>query len=547
MAIYKKNDVLNLTIEDLCGNGNALARDEQGYVIFVKNGVTGDRAKAKIIKVTKNYSVAIIDEIIEKSPLRIAEECEFSQKCGGCIFQNISYEAECEFKRKTIDNDIKRIAGLELRTSAFYPSDSICEYRNKASYPVSTDVQGKMISGFYARNSHRICEHDKCLIGKDYFVKVRDFVIDFCNKNHIPAYSEETGKGLLRHIYIRCTENDKFSLTLVINENKFVSTNVELEFVTVFTEAFSDCVTILLNTNKDVTNAILGETWRTIYGDGYIYDELLGNKFRISPASFYQVNKKQAEKLYSLAGEFANIQENQTILDLYCGTGTIGICLARENCKLYGVDISEEAIIDAKYNAEINDVSGEFIALAAGEALNSERIKDLKPDVIIIDPPRKGCGEIAVERIASLNAERIVYISCDPATLARDLKQFDELGYKATDAVGVDMFPRTGHVETVILLSRKDVYERIKFDVNVEDLQGRASSTATYSEIKAYILEKYGLKVSSLYIAQIKDKCGFEKRDNYNIGEGKSKELICPPEKEQAIMDAFRHFGMLRD
>lgn len=454
MVIYKKNDVLNLTVEDLCGNGNAIARDEHGYVVFVKNGVTGDKVKAKIIKVTKNYSVAIIEEFIERSSLRIHEKCEFSNKCGGCVFQNISYEAECEFKRKTIDNDLERIGGLELRTSAFYPSDNITEYRNKASYPVSSNLHCKMISGFYARNSHRICEHDKCLIGKDYFVKVRDFVIDFCNKNSITAYNEETKEGLLRHIYIRCNENDEFSLTLVISVNKFVSTNIELKFVSEFTKEFKKCVTILLNTNNDVTNAILGEKWRTIYGDGYIHDSLLTKKFRISPAAFYQVNKQQAERLYALAGEFANIQDNETILDLYCGTGTIGICLAKSNCKLYGVDISEEAIIDAKYNAEINNVNGEFICLTAGEALNSERIKDLKPDVIIIDPPRKGCGEIAVERIASLNAKRIVYISCDPATLARDLKQFDTLGYKAADAVGVDMFPRTGHVESCVLLYR---------------------------------------------------------------------------------------------
>lgn len=457
MITYKKNDVLTLTIEDLCGNGNAVARDENGYVVFVRNGVTGDTVKAKIIKVTKNYAVAIIEDFIKKSPLRITEECEFSNKCGGCIFQNVSYEAECDFKRKTIDNDLARIAGLDLHTSAFYPSQNTDNYRNKASYPVSVDNEGIMISGFYARNTHRICQHDKCLIGKDYFVTVRDFVIDFCNRNSIPAYNEETGSGLLRHIYIRCTENDEFSLSLVITEEKFISTSLETKFVTELTQEFPNCVTILLNTNNDNTNAILGKTWRTIYGDGYIYDTLLGKQFRISPAAFYQVNKKQAEKLYNLASEFANIKENETILDLYCGTGTIGICLAKSNCKLYGVDISNEAIIDAGYNAKINNVNAEFICLTAGEALNSERIKVLKPDVIIIDPPRKGCGETAVERISSLNAKRIVYISCDPATLARDLKQFDALGYKATDAVGVDMFPRTGHVESCVLLIKTEL------------------------------------------------------------------------------------------
>lgn len=450
---YKKNQFIELSPETLCGNGNAVAKDSEGFVFFITGGVPGDKVRAKIIKVAKNYAVAIIDEFIEKSDMRISDGCDMGNKCGGCVFQNISYEAECQYKRKMIDDDLERIGGLSLRTSEFYPSESIYGYRNKAVYPVAEDKYGKMISGYFVRNSHRICEHNTCLIGKSEFTEIRDFVVDFCNSNGICAYSEENRTGLLRHIYIRSAKDGSFVLTLVINGDKFVSSEMEMKLTSSLIEAFPGCVSLCINKNTENTNAIHGKKWRKVYGDGYIYDTLLGKKFRIAPASFYQVNRVQAELLYTKAAEFADIKEGDTILDLYCGTGTIGICLAKPGCKLYGVEISAEAVNDAKFNAVANGVDGDFLCLDAGEALNSERIRALSPDVIILDPPRKGCGDEAVERVASFGAQRIVYISCDPATLARDLKRFSELGYEAQKAVGVDMFPRTGHVEGVVLLN----------------------------------------------------------------------------------------------
>lgn len=295
-------------------------------------------------------------------------------------------------------------------------------------------------------------------------------------------------------------------------------------------------------------NIILGDRYRTLWGKDRLEDTLCGLSFRLSVPSFYQVNHAQCQRLYAKAVEFTQLTGKKTVLDLYCGVGTITLAMAKSAGKVIGAEIVPEAIEDAKDNAVRNGIeNAEFFCGDASEIAAKLSRENLRPDVVTVDPPRKGLSEDVVTTIAQMAPKRVVYVSCDPATLARDVKRFDAAGYNAVRACAVDMFPRADHVETVILLSRKDVYERIKFDVNVEDLQGRASSTATYSEIKAYILEKYGLKVSSLYIAQIKDKCGFEKRDNYNIGEGKSKELICPPEKEQAIMDAFRHFGMLRD
>ncbi len=455
MKRYGKNEYIELTPTDLCGNGNAVARDEEGFVFFIVDGVPGDRVKAKIIKVTKSYAVAIIDSFIEKSPMRINDGCKYSPKCGGCVFQSISYADECEYKRRMINDNLQRIAGLDTEVSEFYPSQKTNGYRNKAVYPTAMSSDNKMISGFYHRNSHRICEHTECLIGNEKFTSIRDFVVNFCNSNGVFAYNEEEHSGLLRHIYIRSAKDGTFILSLIINGDKFVSTDIELRFVGELINQFPECVSVLLSINKEKGNSVTGKKWRKLFGDGYLYDELLGKQFRIAPASFYQVNRNQAELLYSKAAEFAAITPGETVLDLYCGTGTIGICLAKEGCKLYGVEIEPDAVTDAKYNAKVNKTDADFICLDAGEALNSERIKNLSPDVIILDPPRKGCGSEAVERIASFGAERIVYISCDCATLARDLKQFEALGYTTKNVIGVDMFPRTGHVECCVLLCRK--------------------------------------------------------------------------------------------
>lgn len=456
MTKYKKNDFVELSPTTLCGNGNAVARDSEGFVFFVIDGVPGDRVKAKIIKITKSYAVAIIIDFIEKSELRNNDGCVYSPKCGGCVFQSISYEAESEYKRRMIDDNLRRIAGLDINVSEYFPSKCVNNYRNKAVYPVSNGADGKQISGFYHRNSHRICEHNECLIGNSKFTRIRDFVTEFCNRNGISAYDEETHSGLLRYIYVRSARDDSFLLTLIINSEEFVSNRMELKLVSEICDEFPECIGVVLNINKEIGNAVIGKKWRNLYGDGYLYDTLLNKEFRIAPASFYQVNREQAELLYTKAGELAQIKEGDTVLDLYCGTGTIGICLAKNGCKLYGVEIEPKAVIDACFNAKTNKVDAEFICLDAGEALNSDRVRSLSPDVIILDPPRKGCGNEAVERITSFGAERIVYISCDCATLARDLKQFDLLGYRTEKVIGVDMFPRTGHVECCVLLCRND-------------------------------------------------------------------------------------------
>ena len=455
MASLKKNDRLKLRVETLLGNGNGLCHTDDGFVVFVPQTAPGDVTDAHIIKVTKNYAVAKSVEIIQPSPYRNEDGCPFSKSCGGCTFQHISYEKECEFKESTVNDAFLRIGKLDLKVEKFYGAKNVCGYRNKAVYPVGTAKDGKAFSGFYASMSHRIIEHDVCSISNPAFPKIRDAITDFINERSIPAYNEESGTGTVRSIHLRSTKNGDISLTLVLNAKKLISEATERAFMNYITEAFPSVRTILINVNTKNTNVILGDEWRTIYGDGYIYDELLGKKFRITPASFWQVNREQAEVLYSVAKEYADLKDGEILADLYCGTGSVGLCIAGKGTKLYGVEVVEEAAKDAQFNARLNGVEAEFAALPTENALDNEYIKNLNPDVITVDPPRRGCVG-AVEKITSLGAKRIVYISCDPATLARDLAEFEVFGYKAIKASAVDMFPRTGHVETVVLLQRQN-------------------------------------------------------------------------------------------
>ena len=453
-SIIKKNDVITLTVTSLLGNGNGLCRTEDGFVVFVPGTAEGDIVKAHVIKVTKSYAVAKILEIVQPSPYRNEDGCPFAKSCGGCVFQHINYTEECRFKENTVNDALSKIGGLDIRVEKFHGAKDTCSYRNKAVYPVGIGKDGKAISGFYASSSHRIVEHDTCMISNPIFTKIRDFTINFINNNGITVYNELTGKGLVRNIFLRSTKSGDVSLTLIINDKENSKRTWQDAFVKELTSSFECIKTIVLNFNTKNTNVILGDTVRYLYGDGYIYDELCGKKFRIHLKSFWQVNRKQAELLYTIAKEFADLKKGETLADLYCGTGSVGISIADENTKLFGVEIVEDAAKDAEFNSSLNGIDGKFVALPAENALDHDYIKNLHPDVITVDPPRKGCAG-AVEKIASLGAKRIVYISCDPATLARDLAEFEILGYKATRASAVDMFPRTGHVESVILLSRE--------------------------------------------------------------------------------------------
>ncbi len=450
----KKNDVVTLRTTELLQNGNALSKTEDGFVVFVVGAAANETVSALIIKVTKNYAVAKTLEILQPSVDRNEDGCPFSHKCGGCVFQHITYESECTYKQNAINDAFSRIGKLDLCLSEFIPSPSEKYYRNKAIYPIGIDSNGNITTGFYARMSHRIVEHEECLIGNPRFIPIRNSVVAFLQKNGVSVYDENTEKGLVRSIYLRAGEdNNQTALSLILNGKTLVSEKLESEFVSFINENHPEVSTILINTNTKASNAVLGKEWRTIFGDGYIYDTLCEKRFRITPASFWQVNNRGACKLYSKAKEYANLKKGEMLLDLYCGTGSVGICIAGTDNKLFGVEITPQAVKDATYNAEINGIDAQFICADAQNALDDERVKNLKPDVITVDPPRKGCDG-TVEKIASFGAKRIVYISCDPATLARDLASFEQCGYKVQKACGVDMFARTGHVETVVLLAQ---------------------------------------------------------------------------------------------
>ena len=541
--MLEKGKIYEAVISDYTAEGQGVAKIE-GCAVFIPNAIYGEKCLVRIEKAQKTWAAGKITELLEKSPHRVNRECPVAKLCGGCDFWHMDYEEESRLKADRVRQALNRIGGEALENVPILSAPNCYSYRNKAQYPVSSQ-KGRVFAGFFRAGTHSVVENKRCLILPEETDDVKALVIDYVNHYRISAYDETTGKGLLRHIYVRRgAVSGQVLVCLVVNGRKLPHTEElvkRLQTVPGFTS-------LVLSVNTKAGNTVLGDEFITLYGPGYIEDTLCGLTFRLSPRSFYQVNHHQAQRLYDAAISQAQITKEDLVLDLYCGVGTITLAMAKAAGKVIGVEVVEQAVADAKENALRNGIeNAEFFCGDAGKAALELEAKGIRPDVIVVDPPRKGLNSDTIEALHKMSPRRIVYVSCDPATLARDVALLKERGYRLQNAMAADLFPRCAHVETVILLSRKDVYERIKFDVNVEDLQGRASSTATYSEIKAYILEKYGLKVSSLYIAQIKDKCGFEKRDNYNIGEGKSKELICPPEKEQAIMDAFRHFGMLRD
>ncbi len=542
--MLKKNDIITTEIIDYSSDGNGVARYEN-MVIFVPFTAVGDLCEIKITKVLSGYSFGRCEKVIIPSADRITPACPISRQCGGCDFQHISYEAEKKAKHNFVKSVFERIAKMDCEVRPTLSCDEHARYRNKAQFPVSVDENGKAVTGFYAARSHRVIPCEDCLLQPVELNEIAQHTVKLLNRLKIKGYNEEKRSGIVRHIYLRkAWVTGEIMLCLVCTTANFKNKEMLCDMLK---QQFPAITTIVINVNDKNTNVILGEKNYTLFGNGNITDILCGVEIEISPHSFYQVNHDGAQQLYSIAKESLQLTEDDILLDMYCGAGSIGLSMADKIRQLVGVEIVPQAVENAKINAKkMGFDNARFICADAKDAAKMLLEENFLPTAVVVDPPRKGCDEDTLNAIISMNVPKISMISCNHATAARDCKYLAEHGYKVEFVQPYDMFPRTKHVETVVLLSRKDVYERIKFDVNVEDLQGRASSTATYSEIKAYILEKYGLKVSNLYIAQIKDKCGFEKRDNYNIGEGKSKELICPPEKEQAIMDAFKHFGMLR-
>lgn len=454
--MLKKNEIYRAEISGLTSEGSGVCRVD-GMAVFVPSSAVGDILDIKIVKVLKKYAFAIIENIVKPSPDRVMPDCEISKKCGGCILRHISYEAELRFKKQRVIDAVTRIGGIDASlVREIVPSDCINNYRNKAQLPIAYDSDGKVTVGFYAQRSHRVVPIKNCNLQSDVFEPIIESFLEFANKYNIIPYDEKSHSGLLRHLYLRhAMATGEIMVCIVINGTKIPYEN---ELCELLLKASGKIKTVVINENKEKTNVITGKNCRAIYGEGYITDELCGLLFRISPLSFYQVNRAQAEKLYTAAKQYANLNPNETLVDLYCGTGTIGLTMANGVKQLIGVEIVPQAIEDAKINASINGINNaEFFCGDAADAAGKLAVQGIKPNCVIIDPPRKGCDSDLIETITDrFMPSRVVYISCDPATLARDLKHFEERGYIVQALTPFDMFPRTGHVETVVLMSRKE-------------------------------------------------------------------------------------------
>ena len=547
---YRKNDIVTLEIVDCGTDGEGIGKAD-GFTVFVKDAVIGDTVKAKIMKAKKNYGYGRLMEILKPSPYRVEPVCPSARQCGGCQLQAVSYEEQKVFKEKKLRGHLERIGGFhDLPMEPLIGMDEPYHYRNKAQFPVGRNKEGRIITGFYAGRTHAIIENRDCALGIPQNKDVLDRVITHMEKYNIEPYNEMTGRGLVRHIFVRYGFfTGELMVCLIINGQEIPH---QKEFIEKLCE-IPGMTSISLNINKKRNNVILGEKVKTIWGQEFITDKIGDISYEISPLSFFQVNPKQTWKLYSKALEYADLHGEETVWDLYCGIGTISLFLAQKARFVRGVEIVPAAIEDAKRNAQINNIENvEFFVGKAEEVLPREYEKNgVYADVIVVDPPRKGCDEMLLKTILKMQPKRVVYVSCDSATLARDLRFLCDNGYELKKVCGVDQFPQTVHVETVCLLGREIVndknveYAHVDYEPKDAEYLKSAKGSASYREIKEWIKEQHDVSVSNLYIAQVKDKLGFEKRENYNKGADGHRVPNCPAEKEKLILEAFKHFRMI--
>ena len=556
---FRKNDLVTLEIEDCGIDGEGIGKAD-GFTVFVKDAVIGDTVTAKIIKAKKNYGYGRLMEVLKPSPYRVEPKCEFARQCGGCQLQALSYDQQLVFKTNKVKGHLERIGGFtDIPMEPIIGMDELFHYRNKAQFPVGRNKEGKIVTGFYAGRTHNIIENRDCALGVAENKEVLDRVIAHMEKYGIEPYNEATGKGLVRHVLIRYGYFTKeVMVCLILNGNKIPK---EEQLVKSLCE-IPGMTSITINVNKKHSNVILGEEIRLLWGQEYITDRIGDISYQISPLSFYQVNPMQTQKLYAKALEYADLHGEETVWDLYCGIGTISLFLAQKAKFVRGVEIVPAAIENAKENAKLNGLENtEFFVGKAEEVLPREYKKNgVYADVIVVDPPRKGCDETLLETMIEMNPERIVYVSCDSATLARDLKYLCERGYELRKVCPVDQFGMTVHVETVVLLSHKKADSYIHIDVEfgegegkipVDSIAKRAEAykpkeKVTYKMIKEYIEAKYGFKVHTAYIAEVKRNLGLPMYDAPNaVEELKQPRKHPTPEKVEAIKDALRYFAVI--
>ena len=546
----QKNQILTLRIERLSSDGSGVAHSADGEAVFVPGTAPGDEARVHIVKDCGRYAFGILDELLTPSPDRVPVDCLVAGPCGGCSLRHLDYAAELRAKQESVLDAFRRIGGLEVPVLDIQPSPEVDRYRNKVQFPVGVDKNGVPCIGFYAGRTHRIVPCPDCKLQPGVLNEIGNALCAFFAQQGIRPYDEQSGKGLVRHIFLRRgAHSGQIMVCLVCTRAKLPHAE---QLCTALRGQFPAISTILLNVNAKSTNVILGSENHILYGPGYIEDTLCGVPVRLGPLSFYQVNTLAAERLYGVAAQYAQLTPDDTLLDLYCGMGTIGLSMAEQCRELIGVEIVPEAIESAKANAarmgEAVAAKSRFFCADAGQAATQLAAEGLHPDIVMLDPPRKGCDEATLSAVVRMAPRRVVYVSCNPATAARDAAWLEQNGYHAEKVQPVDLFPRTKHCETVVLLSKGEVdSKKIRVEFSLEDMDmSEFQDGATYPQIKEYVLEHTGLKVSNLYISQIKRKCGIGVGKNYNLPKSEdSRQPQCPPEKEKAIREAFKYFGMI--
>lgn len=554
----QKNDLVTVAIENIGVGGEGIGKVD-GYTLFIKDAIIGDVVEAKIVKAKKNYGYARLMNIVTPSENRVEKPaCPMARRCGGCQIQEMKYGAQLAFKEGKVRGNLERIGEVptELLDKVMQPIVGMEEpfhYRNKAQFPIGTDKEGHIITGFYAGRTHSIIPNTDCALGVAVNQKILEIILHFMENNLISAYDEEKHKGLVRHVLIRYGfKTDEIMVCLVMNGEKLPHAEKLVDKLC----KIPGMTSITISVNKSKTNVIMGNEIKLLWGQTYITDYIGNVKYQISPLSFYQVNPVQTEKLYGLALDYAGLTGNETVWDLYCGIGTISLFLAKKAKQVYGVEIVPQAIDDARNNAKINDITNAEFYVGKAEEVLPEYYREYQEshggetahaDVIVVDPPRKGCEESLLQTIVDMQPEKVVYVSCDSATLARDVKFLRESGYELKKITPVDQFPNTVHVETVVLLSQQKPDDHIEIDLDLDELDATSAELkATYQEIKDYVLKEFGLKVSNLYISQIKRKCGIEVGANYNLPKTENPKVPqCPKEKEEAIKAALKYFAMI--
>ena len=535
-----KNQVYTAEILGYSTEGLGIARIG-GQVVFVHDAIAGEVCDILIMKVLKNAAFGKAVAWKTVSPHRREPDCPYYRQCGGCAFRHMDYAEELRAKGQRVQDALARLGGSSVTVEEVLGAAEPLHYRNKSQYPVSAD--GKV--GFYRARTHQVTDLSACLIQKPQADAAAGALRRYMAAQHVPGYDEKTGQGLVRHLYVRTNAKGQSLICVVVNGERLPG---EEALVEAMRQAVRSAVGVVLNVNTRRSNVILGDRYRTLWGEDTLTDTLCGHSFRLSIPAFYQVNRDQAEVLYCKAVEYAGLTGTELVLDLYCGAGTITLTMADRAKKVIGAEIVAPAVENARENAAANGIENvEFFCGDAGDIAARLAEERLRPEVICVDPPRKGLAPEVIDAMVQMGPERIVYVSCDPATLGRDVKLLAQRGYAARRAAAVDLFPGTAHVETVVQLVRKkpDTYIDITVDMDELDLTS-SEAKATYDEIKDYIFDKHCVKVSSLYIAQVKQKHGIIERDCYNNSKKYNpKQPQCPPEKVKLIEEALRHFKMI--